>query len=216
MLYQCSKLIGWLLLRLYFRIRLEGRENVPKEGGCIIVANHTSFLDPFLLGVFTPRPIHFVMYAIYYSYWLFHWYCKRTYCLPVKKDGKDIASLKQALRVLKDGAVLGIFPEGERSFTGQLQPPEPGTALIALKAKVPIVPVGIRGAYEALPRGAKFPKPGTITLTFGTPFRIEEYVALDEKNTTADIHQDVMAVIMNKIAEVCSAPHPMLSNPPAG
>lgn len=204
MLYKISQFIGRLFFKLYFRLRVEGLENIPRDGACIVVANHVSFLDPLLICAIVPRFIHYLMYATYYYFWPLHWYCKRVHCIPVKKDGKDISALKQALRVLKKGELIGIFPEGERSFTGELKEPEPGTALIALKARVLILPVGIRGAYEAFPRGSKFPRPHQITMTFGKPFSLEESLDLGTRKLTDTVQQQAMDLIMGKIAEVCS------------
>jgi 1-acyl-sn-glycerol-3-phosphate acyltransferase len=208
MLYKISQFIARGLFRLYFRVRIEGKENIPKEGGYIIVANHISFLDPLLICTIVPRIIHYLTYAIYYYARPLHWFCKRVYCIPIKKDGKDISGLKKALRLLKSGELIGIFPEGERSQTGQLQQPEPGVALIALRAKVPILPVGIRGAYEAFPRGAKFPKPQQITITFGKPFRIDDHIDVQRKAQNSDVQQHVLDLIMSRIADVCSATYP--------
>jgi 1-acyl-sn-glycerol-3-phosphate acyltransferase len=203
MLYRISQLLGRLILRLYFRVCVEGQEHIPKAGACIIVANHTSFLDPFLIGTITPRIIHFLTYAYFYYLPQCHWYCKRTHCIPLKQDGKDISALKTALRLLKDGACVGIFPEGRRSDTGQLLQGESGVALIALKAKVPILPIGIRGAYESFPVRARFPKPHRITVTFGKPFRLEECLDLNKRDNNA-LQQQATDVIMSKIAELCS------------
>lgn len=205
-LYRVSHAIGQTIGRLYFRVRVIGGEHIPNEGACILVANHTSFLDPFVLGSFMPRAIHFLTYDVYYSFWLFRWYCERMYCIPVRKDGRDVASLKKALRVLKDGEMLGIFPEGVRSFTGHIGPAEPGTALIVLRANVPVLPIAIQGAYQALPRGAIFPKPHSITLTVGAPFRVAEQLdlrALPDKDIQ---YQRVMDHIMTRIAQLSEIP----------
>jgi 1-acyl-sn-glycerol-3-phosphate acyltransferase len=110
--------------------------------------------------------------------------------------------LKKTLRLLKDGEFVGIFPEGERSATGQLGKGEPGVALIALKAKVPILPVGIRGAYESFPKGSKFPKPYPIAVTFGKPFTIEEYVDVNMQEDDR-LQQQATDLVMSKIAEIC-------------
>ena len=204
MLYKISQFIGKLILKFYFRAQIEGRENIPKAGAYIVVANHTSFLDPFLIGTIVPRIIHYLAYAYFYYHPVCHWYCKRVHNIPLKKDGKDISALKQALRVLKDGELLGIFPEGIRSETGQLGKGEPGVALIALKAKVPILPVGIRGAYEAFPKGSKFPKPHQLTITFGKPFTIADDLS-GHVQANDELQEHMTALIMSKIAEVCGS-----------
>jgi 1-acyl-sn-glycerol-3-phosphate acyltransferase len=125
-----------------------------------------------------------------------------VHCIPIKKEGNDISALKKALRCLKHGELVGIFPEGARSETGKLTQGEPGVALMALKANVPIVPVGIQGAYEAFPKGSKFPKPVPITVTFGKPFFLDQSVQVHEKKNEA-LQQEATDVIMSKIAELC-------------
>ena len=211
MLYRLSQLIGKLILHCYFRVRVEGRENIPPTGAYIVAANHVSLLDPFIIASLVPRVIHYLTYAFYYDLPACHWYCKRVYNIPLKKDGKDISALKRALRVLKAGELLGIFPEGRRSETGQMGKGEPGAALIALKANVPILPVGIRGAYEALPKGAKFPTPHRITVTFGKPFRLTDALPVHTQ-TTEEIYQPATDVILAKIAELCCAQAELAQN----
>jgi 1-acyl-sn-glycerol-3-phosphate acyltransferase len=143
-------------------------------------------------------------YAYFYYLPPLHWICKRVHCIPVKKDGKDISALKKALRLLKNGEIIGIFPEGARSETGELAEGEPGVALIALKANVPILPVGIRGAYEAFPKGSKFPKPHPITINFGKPFMITDYMDVHTQESS-ELQQKITDLIMSKIAEACSS-----------
>ena len=172
-----------------------------------MVANHASFLDPFVVATYLPRQVHFLMYARYYFSPLFHWYCRQTQCIPLKKDGRDISALKRTLRLLRSGKMIGIFPEGERSVTGKLGQGEPGVALIAFKAAVPIVPIGIIGAYEAFPRGARFPRlRSPITVRYGKPFRIDDEVQRDPQTHTTDDkkQQQITTLIMRKIADVCA------------
>jgi 1-acyl-sn-glycerol-3-phosphate acyltransferase len=202
MLYKITRWLGKIILKVYFRVHIKGLENIPDNEACIVVANHASFLDPFLISIIAPRVIHYITYAFFYYHPACHWFCKRTYCIPLKKDGKDISALKKSLQLLKGGEIVAIFPEGKRSETGQLGKGEPGVALIALKAGVPILPVGIQGAYESYPKGSKFPKPATLTVNFGKPFRLTE--ALPKEASSNDEFQ-IRAVefIMDKIAEVC-------------
>lgn len=202
MLYRISQFIARCIFKLYFRLRIVGCENIPTEEPCIIVANHVSFLDPLLICAIVPRVIHYITYASFYYNSLLHWYCKRVYCIPIKKKGNDISALKQALRLLKKGEIVGIFPEGQRSVTGKLKEGLPGTSLIALRANVPILPVGIHGAYEAFPKGSKFPKPKLITLIFGEPFSLEDYLNVDEKSTP-ELQEKATNLIMSKIAIIC-------------
>ncbi len=202
MLYRFSQVIVRVIFKVYFRLRVAGYENVPSEKPCLIVANHSSFLDPILICATVPRIIHYITFAYFYYHPLLHWFCKRVYCIPLKKDGKDISTLKKTLRLLKTGELVGIFPEGERSATGKLGKGSPGAALIALKANVPVLPVGIQGAYESFPQGSIFPKPIPITVTFGEPFFPKDYLNVDEKNTD-ELQVEAINLMMSKIAKLC-------------
>ncbi len=200
MLYHALRFIGIRLFALYFRLQAEGKEHIPQEGAYLIVANHTSFLDPFFICAIIPRVIHFFTLSLFYDHSLLHWLCKRLYCIPIKKGGTDISAMKKALRLLNDGELIGIFPEGTRSWTGELGEGEAGVSLLALKAHVPIVPVYIQGAYESFPRRALFPKPYSITVTFGKPFRLEEFINFtDCKNS--ELRQEATDMIMSRIAD---------------
>jgi 1-acyl-sn-glycerol-3-phosphate acyltransferase len=204
MFYRIAQVWGRIVLWLYFRIRIEGHDNIPDKGGHIVVANHVSFLDPVLICAYTPRAVHFLTYGMYYYLRGLHWFLKRVHTIPLKKDGKDISALKKALRLLKAEELVGIFPEGERSVTGQPGAGSPGVALMAIKAGVPILPVGLIGAYEAFPRGAKFPRfRSSITLRYGKPFRIGDELQRLEHEENDDFQQRATDLIMQKIADVC-------------
>lgn len=202
MVYEISRSIAKVIAQFYFRVHVVGLEHIPVQGPCLLVANHTSFLDPFVIGATVPRIIHYITYAFFYYHPAFHWFCKRAHCIPVKKEGNDVSALKQTLRLLKQGEIVGIFPEGARSDNGKIGKTEPGTALIALKSNVPILPAGIQGAYEAFPKGTRFPKPRRITVSFGPPFFLADYVRNTEK-MSAEFQQEAMQVIMRKIAGLC-------------
>ncbi len=201
MLYRFTRFIAKVFFYSYFRLNVIGREHIPRDGSCIVVGNHVSFLDPMLIGSIIARPIHYITYAFFYFHPSIHWFCKRVYCIPVKKEGNDISALKQSLRLLKQGECVGIFPEGTRSETGQLGPGQPGGALLALRSGAPILPIGIIGAYEAFPKGAKFPWPRRITVTIGEPFSLEALLPPDEK--PGGIQGPATEIMMRKIAELC-------------
>ena len=202
MLYEFSRFIGKIITKYYFRIHIEGQENIPPEGPCLIVANHVSFLDPFVICIHVPRIIHYITYAFFHFHPLFHWFCKRVYCIPIKKEGNDISSLKRALRLLKQGEIVGIFPEGARSETGKLSEAAPGVAMIALKAGVPILPVGLKGTYKSFPKGATLPKPTPVTLSFGKPFFLKDHLSVHGRKN-GELQQEATNLIMSNIAKLC-------------
>ncbi|MGI6349101.1 MAG: lysophospholipid acyltransferase family protein [Eubacteriales bacterium] len=146
--YIVSRFIARVLLFLLFSIRITGRENVPKTGSLIVCANHTSPLDPVLLGAKSNRVICFMakeeLMKTRFTKWLF----KKYYVIPAKRDGSDAMAVKTALRLLKNGKVLGIFPEGTtKKDDKELLDGKPGALLLSLQTKTPIVPIAICGRY---------------------------------------------------------------------
>ncbi len=186
---------------IYFRLTVIGREHIPSEGACLVIANHASFLDPLLLCTIFKRPIHYITYAFFYFHPLIHWFCRHVYCIPIKKEGYDVSAFKQALRLLKQGECVGIFPEGIRSETGTIGKGQPGSALLALKSSAQVLPIGIHGAYEALPKGSWFPKARRITVMIGEPFGLASQCPSDKKS--AEIQDAATNIMMEKIAELC-------------
>ena len=157
------------LPRWYLRLRVEGAGHIPATGPCLIAANHASYLDPVVLAMACPRPVRFIMSRAFYERRSIHWICRATGAIPVENNPRDLGSLRRTLRALREGAVVGIFPEGGRSHDGTLMPAKPGAALLALRAGVPLLPAGILGTFAALSRHQRFPRRGPILVRFGPP-----------------------------------------------
>jgi 1-acyl-sn-glycerol-3-phosphate acyltransferase len=122
--------------------KVSGAENVPMEGGLIVAANHRSYLDPPLLGTWFPRPIHYMAKQELFKIPVLGSLISRVNAFPVNRDAGDIGSIKRALRILKDGGVVGIFPEGTRNVSGEAQV-KSGAVVLASSARCPVVPVGL-------------------------------------------------------------------------
>lgn len=165
--------LGHFLFRTYFslyhRWKVEGQEKVPLKGPVILASNHTSFLDPPLIGAAVNRPVWFIAKAELFHPAPLGWLLRKLGAYPVRRGEGDRALLRWALETLDAGEALVIFPEGTRSPDGRLQAPQPGIGLITLKSKAPVVPVGIIGAYEAMPAKAYFPKPKPLWVRIGFP-----------------------------------------------
>lgn len=157
------------LPRWYFRFRVEGAGRVPADGPCILAANHVSYADPVFLAMACPRPVRFIVDRAQHERPLVRWVAIRTGAIPVENNPRDLGSLRRALAALRAGAVLGIFPEGGRSHDGTLQRARPGAALLALRAGVPLVPVGIVGVFRAYSRHMAAPRPRPVKVRFGEP-----------------------------------------------
>lgn len=155
MLYIIAKCICWIIFKLIFRLKVTGQENIPQDGPFIIVANHSSLLDPVILGVSIRPKIIFVAAAYLFKIHWLGYLLRKANSIPVQGEN-DISSLKRALKILRAGGVLGIFPEGGIDRQKDNLPVKAGAAFLATKIGVPIVPIKIKGADQVLPKGAKF------------------------------------------------------------
>ena len=190
------------LPRRYFRFRVEGAEHMPTTGPCIVAANHTSYIDPIVLWMACPRHVRFIVDRAQYLRPLIHGMATRTGAIPVDNDPRDLGSLRQALLALKQGAALGIFPEGGRSDDGDLKPAKPGAALLALRAGVPLIPAGIVGAFAAYSRHQRLPRPAPILVRFGEPIALPEAW----RGHAAREHlEDATALLMGRIKQLSTA-----------
>lgn len=162
MLYGFLKGILPTMFRIIYRAEVHGQENVPKEGGAIIAANHISLWDPPFVGAFCPRRVSFMAKKELFENSVFSSIITSLGAFPVNRGAADRNAIKTALAVLSKGKCLGLFPEGTRSKSGKLGEPEAGIGLIAYKANVPIVPVAITGTNGK----GLFPK---FTIRFGKP-----------------------------------------------
>jgi 1-acyl-sn-glycerol-3-phosphate acyltransferase len=162
-------------LRLFHHLETEGFENVPARGPLIVVVNHASLLDVPVLMVADPYPdTATIVKASMFKIPLVSWFLKQWGAIPVERHGRDSSSVRSMLGVLRAGGVMAIAAEGTRSRTGHMSTINPVLARIAASADVPVLPVGIRGSFEALPAGAKFPRPRKIVVRVGKPFRFDK------------------------------------------
>jgi len=147
------------LIKLIWLNKVEGLENIPKEKGFIIAANHSSYFDFLMLSAVCPQRIYFLAGEVFFKKWQWKWLVKLTKQIKVDRNSKDKSeSMREAIKYLKEGKIIGIFPEGTRSKDGEIHSFYNGAVKIAIKSEVSILPVGINGAYEIMSRFDKFPK----------------------------------------------------------
>jgi 1-acyl-sn-glycerol-3-phosphate acyltransferase len=139
-------------------------------GGCLIVSNHVSYMDPTTVGWAVAREIYYLGRKSLFKPPFWNWFLPICNVLPIDRDGHDIAGLRRIIRMLKDGHAVLLFPEGTRSPDGTLQPAEPGAGMIALKAGVPILPVRVFGTYESLSRHTRRLRFHPIRVVIGRPY----------------------------------------------
>ena len=151
------------------RVEVDGLANVPADGPCLIIPNHQSNLEPLLIATVVPRMIHPMAKSIQFAVPVLGYMLARVYGFPVRRYQVDAQAARTVLRRLDNGAAVMIFPEGERTWDGRLQPFRIGVLRLILKAGVPVIPVRVQGAYETWPRWERAPRRGTVRLSFGKP-----------------------------------------------
>jgi 1-acyl-sn-glycerol-3-phosphate acyltransferase len=140
------------LIRSVFSVDIQGLDNIPEHGSAILLSNHTSFLDSIILGVFPKRNIWFMAKNSQYKGSFLTWALRHLRSFPVRRYITDAQAVRNAIRIVQQGHILGIFPEGERTWDNTLLPFKYGTIRLVLALGRPVIPVGISGAYELMPR----------------------------------------------------------------
>lgn len=184
MFYQLTKAILTPVMRVYFDITCEGVENVPRRGPAIIAANHLSALDSAFIPLVVPRKVTYAAKAEYFQKWYSRIIFEAWGQIPIDRSGGRASetALIRAQEVLEEGGLFGIYPEGTRSPDGRLHRGHTGVGRLALRSGAPVIPVGIRGSFDVMPKGARFPKRGAVHVAFGTPRRYsKETLAMPEK-----------------------------------
>lgn len=174
MLYLVGKLILYPLFKIFFKLKVEGSENVPLSGGCILSSNHCSMLDPIVLGLATKRKIYFLTKQELFKIPIFSYIIKKLGAIPLNREKLNISSYKNCCKILANNEILGIFPEGTRSEDGRLKDIKLGVIKLSIRNKVPIIPVGISGTYNVLPKGKMWIKLHPISVKFGKPLYFSE------------------------------------------
>ena len=172
--YQLIRTILYVFFKIFNRLEVLGAENVPKDGGVIVAANHVSYLDPPVLGVaLKRRPTYIAKEGLFRIPFIGR--IVNACCFPVKRDKPQPSIIKEAVARLKGGGVLVLFPEGSRSADGNFLDAKRGVGMIAALSAVPVVPALIEGTDRALPVGTKFIRPAKIKVVFGEPLRVGEH-----------------------------------------
>lgn len=157
-----------------FGLRRSGLNNIPTEGGALVLSNHQSHFDPPLLGLCCPRPMGFLARQTLFGTRLMDFLMSVHGAFPINREGSGLAGIKETLRRLKRGELVVIFPEGTRTPDGEIAPFKAGFTALARRGKVPILPVAIEGAHGVWPRGRAYPGPGTIHIHFGPVLPADE------------------------------------------
>ena len=196
MFYSVLHIILKVFAAFYLRLQTVGIENIPERGGVILAPNHPSDLDSFILGTAIRRQLHTMgkeeLFRRRFTGFIF----RKLNAFPVKRGKFDRESIRTAVGPLKNGYVIDMYPEGTVSKDGSLQEPKLGTALIALLAKAPVVPVAIIGTFGVMSKGKRFPRPHKVTIKFGKPLYFNKYY---DKPHNKKILETVTIEIMENI-----------------
>lgn len=166
----------YVLTRVLWRASIRGRFPVGPSQGAVIICNHRSSLDPTFIGMTVPRVVHWMVASEYCEFPPFRKLLRLCGSIPTNRGGVDTAATKAAIRIVEQGGLVGLFPEGRINTTDRtLLPGHPGAAMIALKARAPVVPCYIRGApYDGTPLGCLL-MPAAVRLEIGEPIDLSAY-----------------------------------------
>lgn len=195
MFYATCKLIAVAIMRLCFRLEGRGMEHIPAEGPVLIVANHSSVLDPPMVGGVCPRQLTFLAKAELFRIPVLGWLIRHLNARPLRRAGADPSALRMAQRVLAEGRALLVFPEGTRGEEGVLREAKPGAALLAVHSGAAVVPAYVQGTGRAWPRGHRLPRPVKVMVTFGAPLRFQRAEGGDRKAQYEIASRQMMAAI---------------------
>ncbi len=206
MLYWVVKAILAPILRVLFRPSVEGLENVPNEGPAILASNHVSFSDSIFLPLVVPRRITFLAKSDYFTGRglkgsLIRGFFSGAGQVPIDRSGASAAqaALDTGKRILRQGKLLGIYPEGTRSPDGRLYRGKTGVARLALEAGVPVIPVAMIGTFEIQPPGQVIPKISPVAVRIGKPLDFSRYRGMENdrfvlRSMTDEIMYELMVL----------------------
>lgn len=185
-MYPLIKLIVRIFCKIVFFVKVEGEENIPKEGAAILAANHTSLWDAPVILTATHRPMRTMGKAELFENKLLAPFLRMAGAFPVRRGTADITAIKTALKTLKDGGIFAIFPTGTRVKDGDGDA-KAGVALIASKSGAPVIPVAIRGGYRIFKR---------VTIHIGQPLYVKNENGTKPSSDELKLYADA---ILNKI-----------------
>jgi 1-acyl-sn-glycerol-3-phosphate acyltransferase len=172
-----------------FGMRVEGRDRVPAAGPVLVCANHQSHFDPVLVGLCSDRAMNYLARESLFRIPGFRQLIELYDAIPIDREGTGLAGVKETLRRLKRGEMVLIFPEGSRTHDGEMAPLKPGFLTLARRSQAAVLPVGLDGAFDALPRHRVVPRPATICVSIGEPIPPAEATTLDDPTFLAEVER---------------------------
>jgi len=179
------RVIARPVIKSLFSVDIKGLEHIPEEGPAVLLSNHTSFMDSIILGAFPRRNIWFMAKNSEYRGRLLTWALRHARSFPVRRYTVDVQAVRNAVRIINQGHILGIYPEGERTWDNSLLPFRHGTIRLVLALGKPVIPVGISGAYELMPRWTSSIRRSPVRIRIGPPLMFDHIPV--PQQTRADI-----------------------------
>ncbi|MEA3560535.1 MAG: lysophospholipid acyltransferase family protein [Candidatus Omnitrophota bacterium] len=199
MIYRFCYSLSLILTKSLLKLKVVGRENLPSKDGYILASNHLSYLDPIVLGVGFRRQLHFMAKKSLFNNRLFGKLLNSINVFAVGEQNAGSSAVKEALKRLKAGKVVAIFPEGTRSKDGKLQEAKIGIGFLAIKSKTPVVPARIIGTGEALPIKARFIRFKPVSVYFGRPLDLDRFYQQGESKQN---YLRISRLIMEEISKL--------------
>ncbi len=186
LIYKVTRNIFKVYARLIMRVEVKGVENIPESGPLVVMSNHISYLDPPLIGSIIPQKVHYMAKAELFENRIVGAFLKKLGAFPLKRGTGDSRAFRKAIKILRNDQVLGIFPEGTRYPEGSPGEPHSGSVMLAIMAKSPILPIGIKNIKRK----------GRTKVIIGEPLVLEEYFG---KKLSKEERQEVANEVMSKI-----------------
>jgi 1-acyl-sn-glycerol-3-phosphate acyltransferase len=184
-------------VRIFYHHKVFGVEHLQKGGG-IIAANHSSYLDPPILGISCPDEVHFLARESLFRFPPFGWLIRQLHTHPVAKGKENVTTFKKACEMIESDKKIAIFPEGTRSHNGEIKKGQAGVGMLVLRTKCKVIPTYIHGTYSIWNSNQKFPKlKGKTACVFGTPLDFTDLLSKDISKK--EIQQMIVDAIMNSI-----------------
>ena len=201
MLYAIGKFLSASVCKVFGRWEVIGRENIPEKGGVMLCGNHVSYIDPPALGAGATRPVHFMAKLELFRIPVLGFLIRHVGAFPVKRGTADRSALKKAVELLKNGEIVGMFPEGTRSLDGKFKPPEPGVGMIALRARVPVVPVALVNTEKLLPPHSFLFKFSRVKVVYGKPVPLDDMDGQGGREAIEEVGRRIMSAIGQLLRE---------------
>ena len=202
MVHEIPKLIIIPVVNLWVK-KITGLENAPKNCAFILAANHSSYMDHLIVGStiipYLDKKIHYLAKKEHFDNFLERKWHNYVGAIPVDRQSGGKKALKHAIKALKHGEIIAIYPEGTRTLTGKMQKAKTGVARLALLSKAPVLPIGLIGTFEILPKGKYIPRLKKAEMNIGKPMYFNKYY---NKRMTKKLLRQITTKIMREVARL--------------